>query len=111
VALYSLANLNVAMYSILKRGFILLVLIGETYYLNTAPSATVVLSIAAMILGTVLAGLGDLDYSFYGYSMSCMEMRIEIVYLSSSVLSFFFFFFIAFFFFFFFVLFFFFVFG
>jgi hypothetical protein len=72
VALYSLANLNVAMYSILKRGFILLVLLGETYYLHIVPSPAVVLACVAMILGTVLAGLGDLDFSPYGYGMSCM---------------------------------------
>lgn len=77
VALYSLANLNVAMYSILKRGFILLVLIGEAYYLGVIPSLGVILSVISMIVGTVLAGLGDLDFSLYGYSMSFLSCFLQ----------------------------------
>ena len=61
--------LNIPMLTALRRGSILMIMLGEWVYLHTKPSNEVVMSVALMVGGALLAAVYDLKFDAFGYMM------------------------------------------
>lgn len=65
--------INIAMFSALRRISIAMTLFGQWFILNETPSRSVVLSVAMMILGAIVAVGDDLSFNMFGYA--CIMMN------------------------------------
>jgi solute carrier family 35 protein len=81
IALVALSSLNIPMYSTFKRLTVSVVLIGEYLILKKKPTLTVVLCVAVMSIGAVIAGAGDAAFSLSGYSMAAVSCVVQASYL------------------------------
>jgi len=61
--------LNIPMFTALRRFSILMTMLGEWYMLNSKPHSNVVISVALMVGGAMLAAMYDLAFDASGYSM------------------------------------------
>lgn len=61
--------LNIPMFTALRRFSILMTMLGEWYMLNSKPHSNVVISVALMVGGALLAAMYDLAFDASGYSM------------------------------------------
>lgn len=59
--------LNLPMFTALRRFSILMTMIGEYLVLSTVPTKTVLLSVALMVGGAIIAALFDLTFNPWGY--------------------------------------------
>jgi len=81
VALSALSSLNIPMYGVLKRFTILLTLIGESIFMKKYSSTNVKKSVALIILGAVVAGLGDLSFDLLAYFLALVSCVAQTAYL------------------------------
>ncbi len=65
-ALLSLKNLNVPMYSTLKRLTPCVVLMGKWRITGRQPAQDIIASVMITVSGCVVAGLGDFSFDFNG---------------------------------------------
>jgi len=82
-------KLNLPMFTVLRRFSILMTMIGEYLVLGIIPVGTVQFAVGLMILGSIVAALGDLAFDAYGYLMIfindfstaangvCLKMKLE----------------------------------
>lgn len=61
------ANINIAMFSALRRLSILMTLIGQWIVLSKTPTYGVIFSVMLMIFGAVVAATDDLSFNIHGY--------------------------------------------
>ena len=65
--------INIAMFSALRRISIAMTLFGQWFLFNETPSRSVVLSVAMMIVGAIVAVGDDLSFNMFGYA--CIMMN------------------------------------
>ncbi len=63
----STQNLNLPMFTVLRRISILMTMVGEYWIFKVMPSYPVQISVYLMIIGAVIAGLDSLAFNLYGY--------------------------------------------
>lgn len=78
---YALQHLNVPMFNVIRRTSVLPVLVGEYFLYQRVPSAASLGSIAFMVAGAWVAGIGDLDYNPLGYFWACVCVACTCCYL------------------------------
>jgi len=81
VALTALENMNIPMYGVLKRLTIFIVLIGERILLKKSSSTKVKISVSIIVSGAIVAGIGDLTFDFYSYTMALISCCAQAGYL------------------------------
>lgn len=62
-------SLNLPMFTALRRFSIMMTMLGEYAVLNKEPSLPVLLSVAGMVFGALVAALYDLAFDAYGYAL------------------------------------------
>jgi len=79
--LMPLYYVNVPIYGALRRITTFLVIIGERLFLGRTTPTDEVLSVIFMVLGATIAGLGDIDFSMFGYTLVMLNCLITALYL------------------------------
>ena len=67
ISLSALGAINLPMFTALRRTTILLVLLGEYYFLSKYPSRKTLIATAVMTLGAIVAAYKDLTFDPYSY--------------------------------------------
>lgn len=83
--LAALGDLNIPMFSALRRATTLITLYGEWYVVGTKASGETQASVWAMVAGAVVAALYDLDFNLYGYVMvtvNCVFTALYLIYIA-----------------------------
>ncbi|CAG9461052.1 unnamed protein product [Pedinophyceae sp. YPF-701] len=80
-ALMGLRTLNIPMYNALKRMTPILVLGFHSYYGRKRPPLEIVSSVALIVSGCVVAGLGDLTFDLLGYIYALSSCVLQASYL------------------------------
>lgn len=62
-------ELNLPMFTALRRFSILMTMMAEYYILNIIPSASVQFSVYTMVVGAIIAASNDLTFNLHGYVM------------------------------------------
>eukprot|EP01089_Gocevia_fonbrunei_P023472 TRINITY_DN993_c0_g1_i1.p1 TRINITY_DN993_c0_g1~~TRINITY_DN993_c0_g1_i1.p1 ORF type:complete len:325 (-),score=30.16 TRINITY_DN993_c0_g1_i1:46-1020(-) len=73
--------MNVPMYSAVRRLTTLIVMWGEFYLLGKVTAYDESLSVYGMILGAIVAGIGDLTFNFIGYTLCILNCFVTAIYL------------------------------
>jgi len=81
VALSALTSLNIPMYGVLKRLTILFVLVGESLLMKKYSSPNVKKSVFVIVAGAVVAGIGDLTFDPFAYTMAFLSCFAQAAYL------------------------------
>ncbi|EGC30408.1 hypothetical protein DICPUDRAFT_41477, partial [Dictyostelium purpureum] len=81
LGLDSLKELNIPMYSALKRLVAFVVLIMEYFILKKVSPPKVVASVIVMVFGAIIAGVTDLTFSALGYSLVLLSCFFQASYL------------------------------
>jgi len=79
--LSALSYVNVPVFSALRRGVTLIVMLGEYLLLGKRTDRDESMSIYFMILGAVVAGWGDMHASFIGYALTLLNCVVTAGYL------------------------------
>lgn len=79
--LASLKYLNIPMFNTLRRLTTLFTMFGESYLLGAKNSISVQASVWLMIVGAIVAGLADFDYSPIGYALVFANCAFTAMYL------------------------------
>ncbi|XP_010496777.2 PREDICTED: putative UDP-sugar transporter DDB_G0278631 [Camelina sativa] len=69
VTMESVRNINVPMYTTLRRTTILFTMIMEYFLTGQKHSASIIFSVGIIILGAIIAGIRDLSFDGYGYGL------------------------------------------
>ncbi|WZZ03123.1 UDP-N-acetylglucosamine transporter UGNT1-like [Brassica napus] len=69
VTMESVRNINVPMYTTLRRTTILFTMIMEYFLSGQKHSASVISSVGIILLGAIIAGIRDLSFDAYGYGL------------------------------------------
>ncbi|VVB15560.1 unnamed protein product, partial [Arabis nemorensis] len=69
VTMESVRNINVPMYTTLRRTIIFFTMIMEYFLSGQKHSVSVIGSVAIIILGAIIAGIRDLSFDAYGYGL------------------------------------------
>lgn len=69
MGLSAIGNTNIPIFTSLRRLNALFMLCAEYFVLNSTPSRGVIVSVSIMIFGAIIAGIGDLNISLYGYAI------------------------------------------
>ncbi|CAH8262228.1 unnamed protein product [Arabidopsis lyrata] len=69
VTMESVRNINVPMYTTLRRTTILFTMIMEYFLAGQKHSALIIFSVGIIILGAIIAGIRDLSFDGYGYGL------------------------------------------
>lgn len=77
----ALQYLNIPMFNTLRRLTTLITMSGEYYLTHHSESRSVQLSVWIMILGAVIAGLADFDFSLIGYILVALNCFTTAAYL------------------------------
>ena len=80
-ALLGLRLLNVPIYSTLKRLTPMLVLLTKWRITKAVPSRGVILSVAIVVMGCIIAGAGDLAFDIRGYCFALASCMLQVAYL------------------------------
>jgi len=81
LALVSLPNLSLAMYSALKRLVALNILFCEYFVLHKTSALNIWLSVAVMMFGAFIAGISDLTFDGIGYAFALGSCIFQALYL------------------------------
>eukprot|EP01132_Coremiostelium_polycephalum_P005091 gene5091-6335_t len=81
LGLDSLKQLNIPMYSALKRLVAVVILVLEYFILNKISPPKIVLSVFVMVFGAVIAGVTDLTFNSLGYSLVLTSCFFQASYL------------------------------
>mmetsp|Transcript_35127 Transcript_35127/g.56828 ORF Transcript_35127/g.56828 Transcript_35127/m.56828 type:complete len:346 (-) Transcript_35127:539-1576(-) len=81
LALAALRDLNVPMYSTLKRLTTAVVMTGEWMFLHKVPSAHIRLAVLLICGGAVLAGITDLEFDMMAYTLALGSCCVQALYL------------------------------
>ena len=73
--------LSVPVFSVLRRVTTLFVMWGEFLYLGRKPSADKLKAVLVLTSGAVVAGLGDMNFDAWGYSMVFITCVVNAAYL------------------------------
>lgn len=79
--LAALQFINVPMFSALRRFTTLIVIVGEAVYLKKFTPRDEAWSVYAMVIGAVIAGLGDLSFNAIGYFLCALNCVVTALYL------------------------------
>jgi solute carrier family 35 protein len=77
----ALKYLNIPMFNSLRRVTTLFTMWGESYWLNIRSSTMVQLSVWGMIVGAIIAGFFDFDFSAMGYFLVTLNCFFTAAYL------------------------------
>ncbi|KAG2323019.1 hypothetical protein Bca52824_016232 [Brassica carinata] len=69
VTMESVRNINVPMYTTLRRTTILFTMIMEYFLSGQKHSASIISSVGIILLGAIIAGIRDLSFDAYGYGL------------------------------------------
>ncbi|EDV26881.1 uncharacterized protein TRIADDRAFT_22544, partial [Trichoplax adhaerens] len=81
-AISALTDLNIPMYTVMKRLGLLMNLILSVILLSKIPSVMVCFSIALIITGCVVAGMHDLSSHIFGYVNALISVVSQSIYLT-----------------------------
>ncbi len=81
ISLSALSKLNIPMHSALKRLTILVTLVGERHILHIIPSTSIQVSVVVIVIGALVAGLGDLEFSLTGYIFAGISCLVQAAFL------------------------------
>mmetsp|Transcript_12495 Transcript_12495/g.20372 ORF Transcript_12495/g.20372 Transcript_12495/m.20372 type:complete len:331 (-) Transcript_12495:465-1457(-) len=79
--LAALRLVNIAMFSVLRRGTTLLVMVAEYYMMGKVAPWNVRLSVVLMIAGAVVAAIWDLTFDLVGYVLTLINCAVTALYL------------------------------
>lgn len=80
-ALAGLQALNIPIFNALKRLTPLLIIVGKFAIGEGIPSRQVLLSVSTIVVGCIIAGLGDLSFDLLGYLMALTSCGLQSTYL------------------------------
>jgi solute carrier family 35 len=86
----STKSLNLPMFTALRRFSIFMTMAGEYYILGKEPTGAVVLSVAMMVGGAIVAAVNDLTFDPHGYALVLMNdvfTALSGIYLKRAMLS------------------------
>jgi len=66
-------NLNIAMFTALRRISILMTLVAQWYYLGQQSTCAVIVTVAVMVLGSFIAAADDLTFDALGYTYAMLN--------------------------------------
>ncbi|GAM22881.1 hypothetical protein SAMD00019534_060560, partial [Acytostelium subglobosum LB1] len=81
LGLDSLKALNIPMYSALKRLVAVIILVMEYFILKKISPTRVILSVCVMVLGAIVAGVTDLSFNAFGYTLVLTSCFFQATYL------------------------------
>lgn len=77
----SMRGVNLAMYTTLRRTSAAFAMLAEYYLEGQTYSRSIMLSVAFMVLGALVAGLHDAEFDLYSYAMVFMANICTSIYL------------------------------
>ncbi|KAM9982378.1 hypothetical protein ACTFIZ_006912 [Dictyostelium cf. discoideum] len=81
LGLDSLKQLNIPMYSALKRLVAVVILVMEYFILKKVSPPKIIASVVVMVIGAVVAGITDLSFNSLGYSLVLLSCIFQASYL------------------------------
>ncbi|KAN0031498.1 hypothetical protein ACTFIV_005362 [Dictyostelium citrinum] len=81
LGLDSLKQLNIPMYSALKRLVAVVILIMEYFILKKVSPPKIIASVVVMVIGAVVAGITDLSFNSLGYTLVLLSCVFQASYL------------------------------
>ncbi|XP_065655152.1 uncharacterized protein LOC100197493 isoform X2 [Hydra vulgaris] len=82
LALAALSGLSIPIYNVLRRMLPLATLLTAHFVLKKTPSYGIITSVLIIVIGTVLAGLGDLKFHFSSYCNGLLSVVAQATYLT-----------------------------